>query len=160
MLGARVLGEFGDDPNRYTDAKSRRNYAGTSPLTVASGRNAPYWPATCATAASMTPSTNGPSARSTISPGARVFYDQHRAAGDIHHQALRALGNRLVGILHGCLRHHAPYNEHTAWAHRHTHAGRLTTYEPGMSDMEPLLSSGQGEAAATTVVGAAASVTE
>ena len=37
VLGARVLGEFGDDPNRYTDAKSRKNYAGTSPLTVASG---------------------------------------------------------------------------------------------------------------------------
>jgi hypothetical protein len=52
------------------------------------------------------------------SPGARAFYDQHRAAGDLHHQALRALGNRLVGILHGCLRHHTLYNEHTAWAHR------------------------------------------
>ena len=41
-------------------------------------------------------------------------------AGDLHHQALRALGNRLVGILHGCLRHHTTYNEHTAWAHRQT----------------------------------------
>ena len=40
ILGARVLGEFGDDPNRYTDAKSRKNYAGTSPLTIASGRKA------------------------------------------------------------------------------------------------------------------------
>ena len=38
VLGARVLGEFGDDPERYDSAKSRRNYAGTSPLTVASGR--------------------------------------------------------------------------------------------------------------------------
>jgi transposase len=38
ILGARVLGEFGDDPNRYTTAKSRKNYAGTSPLTIASGR--------------------------------------------------------------------------------------------------------------------------
>src|ERR1019366_3353679 len=37
VLGARVLGEFGDDPNRYADAKSRRNYAGTSPVTRASG---------------------------------------------------------------------------------------------------------------------------
>jgi hypothetical protein len=54
----------------------------------------------------------------TGSPGARALYDQHRAAGDTHHQALRAVGNRLVGILHGCLRHHTPYNEHTAWAHR------------------------------------------
>ena len=26
--------------------------------------------------------------------------------------------DRLVGILHGCLRHHTPYDEHTAWAHR------------------------------------------
>jgi hypothetical protein len=39
-------------------------------------------------------------------------------AGDLHHQALRALGNRLVGILHGCLRHHTAYSETTAWAHR------------------------------------------
>jgi hypothetical protein len=30
ILGARVLGEFGDDPNRYTTAKCRKNYAGTS----------------------------------------------------------------------------------------------------------------------------------
>jgi hypothetical protein len=48
----------------------------------------------------------------------RAFYDQRRAAGDLHHQALRALGNRLVGILHGCLRHHTNYDEHKAWAHR------------------------------------------
>jgi transposase len=38
ILGARVLGELGDDPDRYTTAKSRKNYAGTSPLTVASGK--------------------------------------------------------------------------------------------------------------------------
>jgi hypothetical protein len=37
IIGARVLGEFGDDPNRYADAKSRKNYAGTSPITKASG---------------------------------------------------------------------------------------------------------------------------
>jgi hypothetical protein len=38
----------------------------------------------------------------------------------MNHQALRALGDRLVGILHGCLRHHTTYSEHTAWAHRQT----------------------------------------
>jgi len=52
------------------------------------------------------------------SPGARAFYDARRAAGDSHQKALRALGNRWVGILHGCLRHHHLYNETTAWAHR------------------------------------------
>jgi transposase len=122
VLGARVLGEFGDDPNRYCDAKSRKNYAGTSPITRASGKqrvvlaryarnrrlaDALYLWAFCATNAS---------------PGARAFYDQHRAAGDTHHKALRALANRLVGILHGCLSHGTPYDELTAWGHRQQQA--------------------------------------
>ena len=51
----------------------------------------------------------------SASPGARAYYDRHRARGATHHQALRALGNRLVGILHGCLRHRTNYNEDTAW---------------------------------------------
>jgi transposase len=119
ILGARVLGEFGDDPTRYTTAKSRKNYAGTSPLTVASGkkravlarhvRNRRLYDAIDAWAFCAI----------TRSPGARAYYDQHRAAGDLHHQALRVLGNRLVGILHGCLRHHTKYDERTAWSHRH-----------------------------------------
>jgi len=54
----------------------------------------------------------------TASPGARAYYNARRAGGDGHHQALRSLGNRLVGILHGCLQHHTTYNETTAWAHR------------------------------------------
>jgi hypothetical protein len=54
----------------------------------------------------------------SASPGARACYDARRAGGDTHHQALRALGNRLVGILHGCLAHHSIYSETTAWAHR------------------------------------------
>ena len=41
VLGARVLGEFGDDPDRYADARARKNYAGTSPITVSSGKRTP-----------------------------------------------------------------------------------------------------------------------
>jgi hypothetical protein len=52
------------------------------------------------------------------SPGARLYYDARRANGDGHNQALRALGNRLVGILHGCLTHHSVYDENIAWGHR------------------------------------------
>ena len=37
ILGARVLGEFGDEPDRYATPKCRKNYAGTSPITRASG---------------------------------------------------------------------------------------------------------------------------
>ena len=54
-----------------------------------------------------------------VSPGARDYYNRQRARGTTHHQALRTLANRLVGILHGCLRHHSGYDEATAW-----HAGR------------------------------------
>ena len=54
----------------------------------------------------------------TASPGARAFYDYRRAAGATHHAALRHLGNRLVGILHGCLMSHSVYDENRAWGHR------------------------------------------
>ena len=39
VLGARVLGEFGDDRTRFSGPKSRKNYAGTSPVTKASGHS-------------------------------------------------------------------------------------------------------------------------
>ncbi|AFC49288.1 transposase, IS111A/IS1328/IS1533 [Mycobacterium intracellulare MOTT-02] len=122
VLGARVLGEFGDDPNRYTTAKCRKNYAGTSPLTVASGRKRAVLARHVRNKRLYDALDQWAFCALTRSPGARAFYDQHRAAGDLHHQALRTLGNRLVGILHGCLRHHTLYDEHKAWAHRTTAA--------------------------------------
>ena len=115
ILGARVLAEFGDDPDRYADARSRKNYSGMSPITKASGtkrvvlaryaRNRRLGDALFLQAYSALRS----------SPGARGFYDHQRARGATHHQALRALANRMVGILHGCLRHHTLYDEHRAW---------------------------------------------
>jgi transposase len=118
VLGARVLGEFGDDPNRYTTAKSRKNYAGTSPLTIASGKKRAVLARHVRNRRLNDAIDQWAFCALSTSPGARALYDQHRLANNTHHQALRVLGNRLVGILHGCLRHHTPYNEHTAWAHR------------------------------------------
>ena len=120
VLGARVLGEFGDDPNRYTDAKSRKNYAGTSPLTVASGKKRAVLARHVRNRRLYDAIDQWAFCALSTSPGARSYYDHRRAAGDLHHQALRALGNRLVGILHGCLRHRTIYNEHKTWAHRQT----------------------------------------
>jgi transposase len=118
ILGARVLAEFGDDPNRYLDAKSRKNYAGTSPITRASGKSHVVLARYARNKRLADACYLWAFATLTASPGAREFYDQRRARGDTHNRALRALANRLVGILHGCLRHHTPYDEHTAWAHR------------------------------------------
>jgi transposase len=115
VLGARVLAEFGDAPNRFRDSRARKNYAGTSPVTRASGtkrivmarhvRN--EWLAdTC---------DRWAFASLTSSPGARRFYDARRANQKSHAQALRALSNRLVGVLDGCLRHRQVYREDVAW---------------------------------------------
>jgi transposase len=118
VLGARVLAEFGDDPDRYDNVKSRRNYAGTSPLTIASGRKRVVTARTIRNRRLYNAIDTWAFCAITNSPGCRLFYDQHRAAGDVHHQALRALANRLIGILHGCLKTRSSYNENTAWAHR------------------------------------------
>ena len=118
VLGARVLGEFGDQPNRYDSAKSRKNYAGTSPITRASGTKKAVLARYVRNHRLADAIYLWAFASLTASPGARAFYDAHRAAGDTHHAALRALGNRLVGILHGCLEHHSSYDENIAWGHR------------------------------------------
>jgi Transposase/Transposase IS116/IS110/IS902 family len=118
VLGARVLGEFGDEPNRYGSAKSRKNYAGTSPITRASGTKRVVLARYARNQRLADAIYLWAFATLSASPGARQFYDTRRAAGDTHHAALRALGNRLVGILHGCLVHHSIYNETIAWGHR------------------------------------------
>ena len=118
VLGARVLGEFGDEPNRYASAKSRKNYAGTSPITKASGTKRVVLARYARNHRLADAVYLWAFAALSASPGARTFYDQRRSAGDTHHAALRALGNRLVGILHGCLHHQTVYDEAVAWAYR------------------------------------------
>jgi transposase len=115
VLGARVLAEFGDDPDRYASAKARTAYAGTAPITHASVSRQVVLARAVGNRRLTTACHLWAFAALTGSPGARRYYDSLRARGATHHQALRALGNRLVGILHGCLRHHRPYDEQLAW---------------------------------------------
>ena len=115
ILGARVLGEFGDDPDRYCDAKSRKNYAGTSPITRASGTKRVVLARFARNKRIADATYQWAFVALRLSPGARALYDRHRAAGDTHHQALRAVANRFVGILHGCLKNETLYDETIAW---------------------------------------------
>lgn len=115
VLGARVLAEFGDDPHRYADAKARKNYAGTSPITRASGKSRVVLARYARNRRLADALYQWAFSALTRSPGARALYDAQRARGATHHAALRALANRLVGILHGCLRHGTAYDETTAW---------------------------------------------
>jgi transposase len=115
VLGARVLAEFGDDPTRYADPKARKNYSGMAPITRASGTRRVVLARYARNRRLADALYHQAFTALGVSPGARAYYDRHRARGATHHQALRALANRLVGLLHGCLRHHTRYDESTAW---------------------------------------------
>jgi transposase len=115
ILGARVLAEFGDDRTRYADGKSRRNYAGTSPITRASGKSRVVLARFARNRRLADALDQWAFCSLTHSEGARTYYDQLRSKDKTHRQALRQLANRWVGILHGCLVHQCLYDESVAW---------------------------------------------
>ena len=120
ITGARVLAEFGDDPTRYTTAKARKNYAGTSPITRASGRTHTVQARFVRNNRLADALQRQAFCSLQSSPGARRYYDKQRARDLDYNPALRQLGNRLVGILHGCLKTRTLYDETTAWSHHAT----------------------------------------
>ena len=115
VLGARALAEFGDDRTRFTHPKARKNYAGTAPITKASGTRKVVLARVARNRRLADACYQWAFAAITRSEGARRKYDSLRARGQTHHQALRALGNRLVGVLHGCLTNQQTYLEEVAW---------------------------------------------
>jgi hypothetical protein len=119
VTGARVLAEFGDDPQRYATAKARKNYAGTSPITRQSGKKKIVFARYVRNDRLIDALMQQAFTAIRVSPGARAYYDQQRARGLSHRSALRQLSNRLVGILHGCLKTGTLYNEATAWPTTH-----------------------------------------
>lgn len=116
LTGARLLAELGDDRARFADAKALKAYAGTAPITRASGRRALVsarrarndWVVAAGYMWTVT--------AIRCSPGARAHYDRRRAAGDSHSAAQRNLLNRLLGKLHHCLQSGVPYDEAQAFA--------------------------------------------
>jgi transposase len=115
ILAARVLAEIGDDRSRFDAAANLRAFAGTAPITKASGRSkivrarhirnrrladACHWWAFAAISASS---------------GARAHYDRRRDIGDSHNAALRNLANKLLGRLWWCLQNNEPWDDQAAW---------------------------------------------
>ena len=113
--GARVLAEIGDDRSRFAEARGLKSFAGSAPITRASGKKTvvlhrhiknrrlaavgPIWALVCA--------------RLAGAPGATS--DARRAAGDWNHQAQRHLFNKFLGQLHHCLQTGLLYDEHLAF---------------------------------------------
>jgi transposase len=115
VLGARVLSEFGDDRTRFAHPKARKNYAGSSPITKTSGKSRVVLARMARNRRLADACHQWAFCALTSSTGARDYYHRLRQRGKTHHQALRALANRLVGILHGCLDHRQTYREDIAW---------------------------------------------
>lgn len=117
VLGARVLGEFGDDRTRFSTAKCRKNFAGSAPITKASGRSLVVLARFARPRRLADALDQWAFCSISQSPGARRYYDQLRARNKTHRQALRQLSNRWVGILHICLDRNDLYDEQLAWGH-------------------------------------------
>jgi transposase len=118
ILGARVLAEFGDAPGRYTDAKSRKNYAGTAPITRQSGKTKTVHARFIHNDRLIDALHMQASTAILHDTAVRAYYDELRARDLNHPAALRQIGNRLVGILHGCLKTGTHHDQTTAWSHR------------------------------------------
>jgi transposase len=121
ITGARVLAEFGDAQGRYANARSRKNYAGTAPITRQSGKARTVHARLVHNNRLIDALHMQAGAAIVHDPGARAYYDELRARHLGHNAALRQIGNRLVGILHGCLKTRANYSQATAWSHRYQH---------------------------------------
>ena len=117
-LGARALGEFGDDQTRFRHRKQRKLVAGTAPVTKESGKSRYVHRRYVTNKGLLDVCMQWAFCSLTHSPGARAYYDRLRGPDGKkrgHRAALRALANRWVGILDGCLRHRTLYDEQIAW---------------------------------------------
>lgn len=116
-IGARLLAEIGDDPQRFTDARGLRAYAGAAPLTWASGGTHTVTARTICNKWLKATGHHWAFSALNRSPGARAYYDRRKTAGDRNAAALRRLFGRLLSCLHHCVITGQPYREHLAFPH-------------------------------------------
>jgi len=115
ILGARILGEMGDDRDRFASSRGLKAFAGTAPVTRASGTR---------TSITMRVVRNKRLNHAAYlwalplllhSPPARAHYDRRREHGDSHTAASRNLVNRQLGMLHHCLQHREQFDAAKAY---------------------------------------------
>jgi transposase len=103
LTGARVFAELGDDRTRFADARAVKAYAGSAPVTRASGRSISITHRKVKNHRLCAAGFVWSFMAITNHKPARAHYDQRRERGDRHTAALRHLFNRLIGQLHHCL---------------------------------------------------------
>jgi transposase len=117
ISGAIVLAEIGDDRSRFRDDRALQAFAGSAPVTRASGKSR--------TVTRRRTKNNrlasvgyswAFSAAARPSP-AREHYLRRRVRGDGHPAALRHLFNQMLGQLHHCLQTGQTYDPVKAFPH-------------------------------------------
>jgi hypothetical protein len=115
LTGARLLAEIGDDRTRFADARALKAFAGSAPVTKASGRSIRIThrhvknnrlAAVGFVWAFIAAGCQGPT---------RAHYLARRDHGDRHPAALRHLYNRMLGQLYHCLQTNQTYDP--IWAY-------------------------------------------
>uniref|UniRef100_UPI00124B3DEE IS110 family transposase n=1 Tax=Streptomyces albicerus TaxID=2569859 RepID=UPI00124B3DEE len=116
QLGARVLAEVGDDRQRFADARGLKAYAGSSPVTRASGKKSSITRRWVKNNRLNHAGYLWAFSAITASPGAKAHYRRRRDNhGDWHAAAQRNLFNRMLGQLYHCLQKRQLFDENTAF---------------------------------------------
>lgn len=109
--GARVLAEIGDDRARFADARALKAYAGSAPITRASGRSISITRRRIKNDRLAATGWVWGFAAMGNHPAAQDHYRRRRELGDRHAAAIRHLVNKFVGQLYYCLQHRQVFNE-------------------------------------------------
>ena len=115
LVGARVLAKIGDDRSRFTDARGLKAFAGSAPITRASGKKTAVLHRHIKNQRLAAVGSIWALSSLRSSPGARRHFDTRRSAGDWNRQAQRHLFNKFLGQLHHCLHTGQLYDEHRAF---------------------------------------------
>ncbi|GFM20831.1 MULTISPECIES: IS110 family transposase [Mycobacteriaceae] len=116
VTGARVLAEIGDDRSRFADDRALKAYAGSAPVTRASGK---------VTSITHRRIKNDRLAAvgwvwatyASIHPGPARMHYRRRDHGDRHAAALRHLFNKMLGQLHHCLQTRQTFDAQKAFGY-------------------------------------------
>ncbi len=137
QTGARILAEIGDDRTRFTDARGLKAYAGSAPVTRASGKKTYVGRRFVKNNRLANAGYHWAFGAFNNSPGAGAHYRARRESGDWHAAAQRHLFNKLLGQLHHCLRTDTPYNEAIAFPAPRVQPGPDMPVPASTCDKEP-----------------------
>ncbi|WP_443042166.1 IS110 family transposase [Streptomyces sp. B21-105] len=115
QLAARVLAEIGDDRTRFADARGLKAYAGSSPITRASGKKSAITRRWVKNDRLNHAGYLWAFSAFRHSPGAGAHYRRRREQGDWHAAAQRNLFNRMIGQLYHCLQKRELFDEESAF---------------------------------------------